>query len=999
MGIIQDFLSGGSAEVAVRAALALPDFFRRDHLGRTLVLLHEEFGGEADLERSAVVGWRTDTDLAAAFSPALSGRTTPASEERLATLIKERLVRSSEDDRAELARRIAASAPAAARLAVTDLSEAVSLLGNQIEQSSRVVESLPGLLTGGDRGPDRPAEALVRGPLEHANARELIEEANRLATADPERAARVTLEACERLDASRLAAIAESYRERAAELLVEAQHQEEAAGILAAVVDARLDRGSELVRATIEQLRKVVPQEREWLASSRYARLSWPSDADGAADVLLDAARREDVDAALVAHCATFLTFLERHEDVIQITERWRDGALATGARCEIEIAALEAAEALGRPGADEAWSRLLDWAEANWGNPDAAIVWQRRGLQLALADRVDEAVEAYRNAMRLWTRVDGADEQLGDAFYCIQAVSLNAARDPVDYNLWPLAAELRGSGDLPVARAEHLDHRAMQQRLDGRLRQAWHSYSRALLVHRRSGSLQGMLSVHQRLGELMEQAGEPLEALQHYIWAGKGKEAKRPARKCEFGGVEEALTLTGPAWQRAVAYEVINEVGEELSTAFATRHAATMRRDAAARPSGWRGPDVRSAARRALFAVSLQLEDEDRDAALEAMREDLVQSWPANREAASRAMALGTDLGLWDETETLLEVFLIDPSMSGVSAEWVATRAVDSPAVVERLRAAVVDGNDHALEALAVAERLEPRALFDAQALRDAATGYVARSRELRSVRHIDRPDGTSEVSVGLGGSLVELGLIGGFADEEARTALLERLIDVVGEAEEPELHRASAVAALGQLAAGLGNRAIEMVEWARPLAFGDYPASPWDEDRDHPLSAIRFSRHQPGALRAQAIMLIARVRELHPGIALEWYARMVREALGDSSHLVNAAGLAAAERASATEYLVHIEPHFQHERPAVRTAAISAWASSGRELPSGGSQLVRDSAPRVRMALVNSVSFLPDPQRRELLDQLQDDRDCYIRTKARDLGGQRGSANGASA
>jgi hypothetical protein len=356
-----------------------------------------------------------------------------------------------------------------------------------------------------------------------------------------------------------------------------------------------------------------------------------------------------------------------------------------------------------------------------------------------------------------------------------------------------PLASELRGNSGYPAARAERLEQTGMAQRLSGQLREALFSYSRALLIHRRSGSFYGTVRLHEHLGEINEQASEPLAALLNYVGAGKAKEATALARQCDYEDLTDRLRLDGPSWQRAAEYRVIAEIGEELPGEFVGARLEQTLADTQLPFMGFFSPSVSVAARLALCVTSLKIEDRDlREEALEVMRADLTKTFVENTQAATRALALGTELGLWDERELLVEAFIADPATTSLNPGWASEQALASDELAERLRDAALDGSIPALKALALAEIESggPGPISSDRSLVELCNEHLG-DRDFASVHRSTPESGVPQVRVDMGVDLAGLGILGSFADAEVRDQLVERLLDLIGVADEPENHR----------------------------------------------------------------------------------------------------------------------------------------------------------------------------------------------------------------
>lgn len=988
VSVLQEFLLNGGAGLAVEALAGVREFVAREYLGRDpldrlLLLIEDEFAAETGLSRSQFLAWRENPKLARALEaclgePAAEG----ASNERLSVLIASHLSEVTAEP-AALAERIAAFAWRAAPLTVEGHPEATALLADRIDRLGSQVNSLADLFVArpvGER--ERLGEALLRGPLTHANAQELVEEAQRLAEANPLAAARAMSEACARLRSAGIESIAESYEERAAELLLAAEQGAEAIVLLTEVSGARLDRGSELAQVTIGRIEKMEAGKPEWLDPLLYALHYWPVDPEGSVAECIRIAGEYSLPAPWLRRVFELALLHGSHEEILVLAAELDADREQLDFRSRLCLAEASAAS----EGKDDRWQELLSWADSQGEAEVAGTVWQRRGYFLVMRGEVEAAIEAYRRAMAAWSRLADGEEQVAECFYSILNISSRASLLP-ETELMPLASELRGNSGYPAARAERLEQVGMSQRLAGKLREALFSYSRSLLIHRGGGSFYGVMRLSEALAELHQEAGEPLAALRARLDAGQGKEAAELARECELTQLPTALELNGPGWMRAAEYRVIAEVGEELPFAYVASIVPQILADSRLPFKGFIGPSVPAAARLALAAVAVKIEDScDRAEALVLLRETFEHSFIENTRAAANALAIGSELGLWDEVDLLVEGTLAEPTQSGLRPGWLAEQAEERPAVAERLRVAAREGSQLALIALASAELENPSSelLSGDRRLVELCEERVT-SSGLRSVKRTEPKEGRPQVSVGFGVDLSILGKLGNFCSPERRSQFLAELIQVIESAEEPENHRASAVAALYELTPALGEaEARRLLALLRPLAGGDYPASPWDEDQDHPYSAIRVTMHINGSLQAASLQLAARLASRFPKFAGEWLAPLVLGALVSMLPPVQRAGLLAAAEHPGLVPAVLIEQGLRSERPHVRADALRAWAASGEELPRAEALLV-DPAPLVRMVLATSAPQLPDSQRCEILGVLADDPDPLISHRAR--------------
>lgn|GEM_PF-6761116 len=989
MSLLQDFLVNGGAGVALEGASTLrrflvEEYFSRDQLDRLLLLFEDEFGAEAGISRAEFLRWREDEELRRGLEGVLgllSGTLLPSEE--LAGLVARHLPADGESS-SDLAGRVSSFAEEAAPLTVDSLKESTGLLASRVNHVDGKVDAVLDYFKDSQwRERERLGEALLRGPIAHANAQELIEEAQRLAESNPAAGAEAMLEACARLRDAGIASVAETYEEQAADLLVKAEDATRARRLLMDVAAARLGRGSELARQTVARLNEFRDGKPKWLDDLLEAYLYWPIDPQGATESVAAAVRSGELSDTWFVMVLELLVLLEEYELILELADQAPvDGELSHRIRlCVAEAGGFARDD-------DHVWHELLDWVR---GCPDpevAGLVWQRRGFHLAMLDNVEGSVAAYRLAMASWSRLPAAEEQVAESYYCILNLSLFSGRETDERQLLPLAADLRGDSSLPGARAERLEYTGMSQLLESKFREALLSYSRSLLIHRRTGSFQGVVRLRAQLGELNRKVDEHVAAIAHFLAAGKGKEARGIARDCPLEALEELIRLDRPEWRRAAEYSVIAEVGEEMSADYAAGHLPQILIDVRKPFESFFSPSVSVSGRLALSALALTIDDRElRDRALEVLREELDHSFVENTRAAARALALGTEIGIWDESERLIDAFLADPSVSGLTPGWAAGLAAESEAAVAKLKQGACEGSVSALYALALLELEagDKTPLTAEPELIRRCNEYVS-ERELKSVRRTPAgPGQAGGVSVGFGTDLNPVGVIANFCDSAVRADLVEGLIELIGSAEEPEIHRSSGVGALFQLAPSLDEeQVVRVVAAVRPMAKGSYPASPWDGNDDHPFSAIRVSLHVNESLRAAALQLIAKLYERFPALRGDWLQPLIKVALMSPEPLVTRAGLSAARSLPSLELLPIIEPHFGAPQANVRADALRAWVAAGQPLPAPGLALAEDQAPLVRMTLAEHIDRLSSEQAAEVRAVLSGDRDRVIRRKA---------------
>jgi tetratricopeptide (TPR) repeat protein len=980
--MILGLLLGAGVEVALgRAVETIAGYLRQDKLGRLLLLIQDEFGEEMDLDVSAVLSWRTDDVLATrllAAAESVPGELSNPSA--LAEVIRPHLVHSEPPQADDLSGRIADAAREFGPLIVREPPDIAVLLGNRAD--SHHAEQMDALGTierlfrvqAGEHE-ESPGEALLRGPLEHADARDLVERSQQLAETDPAGGGELLLQAADRLDAKGLGPIAETYRARAGELLLTADETTAGAEAFVAAARGQLKRGSSQARMTLSTFSRLAGGEQAWMVRALQARLGWIVAAAEARDAFREAVDHSDGDPAWLADYGDLLVLVEQWPEILEVTAEVGTDVADEDVALRLELARAEAHSATGEADADSNWHRLLERIDREMGDAAAGLAWQRRALRLAYDDRGDEARAAYRSAMQRWSRISGHEEQMADAFYGMISAAASAGLMVQDQDLMPLAAEMRGLPSVDAARAGRLEYRAMSRRLAGQLPDALENYGQALWIHRLSGSLSGVLSLRERIGELLEEAGRAQQAIAHYLRAGQTKRALGLVQALPAAEIEAVLRLESPVWERVGVYAVLEKIGRSISAAFVAAHLERMLEDARSDAPVWLGPNARFAAREALATVSIQAPAARRPELLEILKEDFAASLPAGRQAAGFGLVLGTNAGHWDETELLVEGFLSEHQFSGVASGWVAERAHESQQIFETLVTAAKDGSEIALEVLGMLEPDHPVV----PAVTELANEKLEKLGSLKAVKRSGR-----ETSVGFGMNLGRYGLIGSVADESHRRKLTEVLLNVALDDEEPEEHRATALAAIYNMAAGLQAGTVRRVLGTiKPLCFGRYGESEWDElQGDDPLSRFRVGLHTPNALRAMAIQLAGRLEKQLGQSDGRYAARAVEEALRGQDSILLRGGLEAVSDTAVDVPPDAVERLLGDEDIRVRAAAIKATVSLGRATDEIIEKAAADVSPIVRQVLLDIEE--PAESRKLARELLGRDPDAYLRAMA---------------
>lgn len=973
--MILELLLTAGAEVALTKAIsAIAGFIKQDRLGRLLLLLYEEYGAEADLERSAFLSWRTDDALSHRLLAVATGADGELSDEsKLAEVIAPHLVRCDDDIRKELSRRMSEATREFAPLVVAELPEATQLIVNRVDASTRettaAVEGLKRAF-GSREHEESLAEALLSGPLDHARARSLIERSQNLAEDDkPAEAAELMLQACGQLDEKGLDVLSETYRARAGELLVAAGDSDQAATVFQQAALGQLTRGSSLAESTIRMFARSAGSEDEWRVHALQAKLAWMADTGEAESALRTAAQRDPE------------IWLAELVDLLTVTAGWNEilqksvdlSAITDASRLlRAKLGRAEALAATGDPGAEEYWATILAAADSESAEA-SGLAYQRRALRLAFDDRPEEAQIAYREAMKRWRDRSEAGEQLAESYYGALAAAFTGALPSFDQDVMPVAAEMRGSTTLPAARAERLEYRAMAQRLSGRLREALLTYGRVLWIHRLSGSLMGLLATEERYAELLHQADRPKLAVAHYLSAGKAKEAANTAKSVRDEELEEVIELSGPGWERAATYYLIQRIGGSLSEDWVEQNLSRMLEDAEGDGRPWLGPDPRSASRAAIAAVALQVPDAERERVYAVLEAETETAMPDGRRAAGRALVLGTNAGLWDASMRAVELFLAEPQLSGVEVGWVAERLADSTEVRKCVMSAAKEGSRSALEAAALSE------VGSVVELSAIANGHLERVTSLKSVEH----KGTS-VSIGMGTDLSDLGLFASVADSAHAEDLASRLLDLVIDPEEPEMHRASGTDALLYMIESVEEQTLRrIVDVASPLAVGNYEPSPWDQNETDPLSAFRVNMHKPSALQATALRLVASAEASLGPNSDSVVPQAVEDALTSDDATVLVGGLEAARVEHVSVSVEPIVSATNHPDPRVRRTALRTLIEIGPVPRTVVERLLDDESPAVRRVLLEIDT--PAEDREWIRGALRADPHAYLRALAR--------------
>jgi hypothetical protein len=824
------------------------------------------------------------------------------------------------------------------------------------------------------------AAALVAGPLEHAGVVDQVEGAERTAAAgDAGTAAEELLQVADRLASQELQLPAESLRERAAVLLTDARRETEAADVLLQVADAQIARDTPLAAVTVGKLARLLPADQQWRADARRAMVEWPGQSEAAIETLRQACERtRDTPEELrwVAAAVDLCCLHENYDVALQLVSRVPRSTVESSYDLALDV--LDAREAVhGANAAEEDWLALLRRTEAAGNGYVRALALQRRGVALARREAVLEAMDAYRRAMAAWARLPEYEEQAADAYYSMQVVAaLNASFSP-DSELRPLAWSLRGQAATPVARAERLLFEGMRERLADRggpeaHRAFWYAYA----VNRRAGSLVGLRAAAERLADLYEHAGEPAPALRFLIAAGKAKEAATLAKTVPALAASTNFTLAGrPRWERAATLEVVAAVGRSIPPDQVAELIEPILDEAAREPDAWIAPQPSLAAKRAVAAVALSAPESRSDRIFERLVAGLGHSDIDVQRASVLTLILGTNAGLFDGSRPVVDVFAADPYNTRISPHWIAERISADTTTRGVIRNAALAGSGPALQALVLAELITGDDELSAAC--ETATDQAAR-------RVFTRRDASGE-STGMPTGLAGDGIVARHATVGTRAAFVGHMLEIATGALDPESTRAMTAEAIAWVAPALtDDESADTVRRLIPIALGDYAATRWDANQEHPLSPFIIRLHEPAALRAAALRALGDLAATHPNMSVSPLEEVVARAFEVPNERVIAAALGVMADVPSLPSPVPVEAALAHPDAQIRRAALRAYVARADTVPPDPilHALMRDPNVGVRLELLKQARDRPETA--SVLAAFREDPDAYLRALA---------------
>jgi tetratricopeptide (TPR) repeat protein len=828
------------------------------------------------------------------------------------------------------------------------------------------------------------AEALLRGPLQRALQFDNARRANELlADGDVDEAVAVMRDVAEALRAAGSLTLAERYREWAALSLEHAGARDRAAELLVEVAFAQAQRGSDLTPVTANRLSDLLAEDKRWVAEGLEAMVVWPENPRGAIADLRSAVSSCSPDEwpGWTAALVEVLLITGSPKEGFDAAAPAREAALAPGPRVAIELDALEAQEDLGDGiGAEAGWQPLLSYADSGVDLHDQrGVVWQRRAATLLRRGDLAAATEAATRAVGAWSARPGAEEQAAEALLDLQSGAMALAQPPPGMELRALATSAEGSSETPIALAERLESRGASARTEAKLPDALRAWSLALALHHRAGNFRGELSASERLGELYAHANLPIQALVFYLSAGKTKEAVEIAGRVSGEALAEVLRLDVPRWQAAAVYEVLARHGRRLPPEGAAALGEQLLVDASAEPDGFLSPQPSISARQALAATLLTLPEPQRAAAIEQLREEVDGGYTPTVRAAAEALILATNAEVVDESELLIEGFLRDASLTGISSLWVAEQLSAHEEHRAKVREAALAGSHSALEALTAADLVRGDPELEEVANRIAESGVA-----IETVSETRTANGRIERSISFGVGFEGIAMIARGATGEMRRALVRRLLRVLSDGREPELNRASAASALFNLASSLPEDTVsEVVEGLRPLAFGEYQMSEIDRESlasQHPMSRFRFAFTAPDQLRSTALEAWARIFAAGNDSDLEILQSAVNQAFAEGRQQLLIGALRALVQVPDLTSPAPIAWLTAHPDLQVRLAALHAWGARHHKMEELETlpALLADPELPIRLTLVTMAREADDGA--EVLAKLCEDPDAYV-------------------
>ncbi len=827
-------------------------------------------------------------------------------------------------------------------------------------------------------------EALLRGPLDRAGVTDRADRGQKiLDEGDPAGAAAEFDAVAKALTDAGYEPAAEAYLQRAASAHASAGDSRTARMRYMQLARATVGDGSLDAQTHARRARELSEPDETWEANGLFARASWPERSPGDVEALRAGWEHTRDSDSEIEWAAALVELLILTGDVDQAREvavaARADHPLVPGDRLVLELDYLDL---LDHDAADEAWSRVAAWA-ANPRLPvtATATAWQRRGVALARRGDADDAQTAFLQAVQLWAREPGYDDQAAEAYFSglsaqVTVGNFAAASDEGR----SLARTLRGSDQTPTSHTERLLRRGMRALVNDKFPDAFRLLSVAAATARRAGNLSDFFEASEALGDCLAATGKyGGMALQAYRLAGLADKAKRIVEGASVDDVLGVITLDGASWERRAAWAAVAGCGRTITDATAARVAEAAlaedpRHNARAFPT-----NAAYYALETLGWIVCAVPEHLRNEVLDLLRTRMEVGMGDPRHLADPLLMV-TLTGLSDESKALVDALLDDSIHVSLRGGQLDEILEQHPEEAQRLVTAARAGSGAALEALAFADLIGD----DEELVRLAAARV--RSATAAPVREIKEENGTRTVSYGIGGSLAPEGVMARSCDMADRTAFVDKLLGTLDQDDLPLMTRVGSVDALHNLAPALpADRITAVAESLGRLATTDDRAASFDRlDPDEPLARFKINMAPDHALRAGAIEALAVLGSYNPE-SLEHLQPSIAPALASGAEpLVLAALHALARHPSLTPAGFDVGPFLLAAWPSVRVGALSVLVNNQPDAAvEAAAFLLNDSSEYVRRQLLSASTFLESEPR--LLEALADDRDCYVRATAR--------------
>jgi hypothetical protein len=826
------------------------------------------------------------------------------------------------------------------------------------------------------------ADAVMRGPVEATGMADVLAEADRRRTDQPEEAVAGYARVEQALEQGRFAGHAVLIRRRRAAALQAAGRLDEAAELLADLTWVYLDRGDVgEARVVLHELSEIVGPEGPDRDESVAERAGAVAPKTRLLEQALDASvtlLQDPIDRMESLGTVVDQLVAERHPYAGRVAVLFAETALAAEQTTEIasrvtafhqlatdlaegstDDKALSVRLQLCLADVESQWESVLDAARRRkLPNDQTALVLARYARDRAWKADPQAAEDHWREAVERGC-LARLNEDAADWLYAQR--DLHVRYGPIDETLEEphhLAQALLAVGSEKRLVEQRRDPRelGLDRMQRGQLPEAADALRRYLRVSVVAGRWTNELDAHQLLADLFARAGEPDLAVQHLIRAGAAKQARGIAASVGEHYLDVTDQLDRPApWERAVAYQIIAEQGDlvpdaQASTivgrAFADIDAVV---DGHARDATFFGPRVYESAHQAIAALADRSSEDQAQQILDHLAPLVPRG--LNQYRHTDDAHVDALVGVAMAHPTLRQAALnqlLDLLAQGDSvSERVLQRArqlfdEDQETVLPRLRELATSGSAYAARALGL-------------------LGYYDDDQRQRGRQALDRwaaPRQRQPGTVSYGTSAIQDSILVRALPAVDRAAFAARMLALAEDPEEPGFNRREFVGGAINVVSDLNepDRAV-LFEQAMRLARGEFTPSRVDQDlpfSNHPLNRFRYSL-DTGAQRPDGLELAARLAqtpqdaEAVQAVAVE----LLRH--GDANSIQQVAGALSwlpREQLSLDRRLLATHPHH-----GLRTLAAIRWAQDPASDPELGLALARDPDLRVRRMLAKAI------------------------------------------